>query len=213
MSTIDVFQRGACPSESKRMSQLRKPRIGHRSFWPLLALSSCLIAGCVDRSTEGKISVYTFFLWILIVAVLSGLALVAIGFFTRKKAPRWRAYVVMVFGVLVIVIVVPMMRLDRVEVDDEHFVSTHGLPWNRVRHDVRFDQLREIRVETTVTKSRTGGTRKNYALLCQSKSGATEKVPVGNLLEHAVGQIFVIARQKGVQVVGTEEMPESMLMQ
>jgi hypothetical protein len=175
-----------------------------------LPAASFLLAGCVDQSTNGKTSVYTFSLWILIVAVLGGLALIAIGFFTRKKEPTWRGYAVMVLGVLVIVLLIPMMRADRVEVDDDHFTSTHGLPWNRVRHDVRFDQLREIQIQVTETRSRSGGTRKSYVLYCQFKSGSSEAVPVGNVVEPAVGQILGIARRKGVQVVGAQQLPDSM---
>jgi hypothetical protein len=170
----------------------------------------CCLAGCVDRTTDGNTSVYTFSLWVLAVAVLVGLALMAIGLFTRNKPPRWRAYVLIVLGVLVIVLMVPMLRADRVEVDEEHFTSTHGLPWDRVRHDVRFDQLREVRVEVTETRSRRGGTRKNYALLCESTSGATEKVPVGNVMEAAVSQVLGIARKKKVPLVGVEQLPENM---
>ena len=208
MSTIDTFPHGAGPKASQRTFRLRNPLVKCR--WSLLALPLCLVAGCVDRTTDGKTTVYTFSLWILIAAVLGGLAVIAIGFFTRRKEPRWRAYVLMVLGVLAIAILVPMMRADRVEVDDEHFTSTHGLPWDRVRHDVRFDQLREIRVETTITQSRRGGTKKNYTLFCQSKAGGTEKVPVGNVMEGAVGQVLGIAHRKGVQLVGVDELPDTM---
>jgi hypothetical protein len=210
MSTTDTYHRGIRLKGSKETSRLLSSAIKRRCRWSLLALPLCFLAGCVDRSTDGKTSIYTFSLWILVVAVLGGLAIVTIGFVTRKKEPRWRAYVLVVLGVLVIAIMVPMMRSDRVEVDEEHFTSTHGLPWDRARHDVRFDQLREIRVEVTETKSRTGGTKKNYALLCQSKSGGVEKVPVGNVMEGAVGQVLGIARQKGVPVVGVEQLPEAM---
>jgi hypothetical protein len=176
----------------------------------LLALPLCFLAGCVDRTTDGNTSVYTFSLWVLAVAVLAGLALMAIGLFTRNKSPRWRAYLLIVLGVLVIAIMVPMLRADRVEVDEEHFTSTHGLPWDRARHEVRFDQLREVRVEVTETRSRRGGTRKNYALLCQTKSGGTEKVPVGNVMEAAVGEVLGIARKKKVPLVDVEKLPGPM---
>jgi hypothetical protein len=177
--------------------------------WLLLAPALCFLSGCVDRSTEGNTSVYTLSLWILGVAILGGLALIAIGFFTRKNPPRWRAYLPIVFGLALIVVGVPMMRLDRVEVDEDHFTSTHGLPWDRVRHDVRFDQLREIRIEVTETTNRYG-THLNYALICQAKSGPAERVPVGNVMEGAVSQILGIARQKGIPLVGVEELPASM---
>jgi hypothetical protein len=180
-----------------------------RYLFALLALPLFLLAGCVDRSTQGDTTVYTFALWTLGVAVLGGLALIAIGFFTRKKS-RWGAYLAMLLGVLVIAIMVPMMRSDRVEVNEDHFTSTHGLPWDRVRHDVRFDDLREVQVQVVETQSRTGGTRRNYNLLCQTKSGGEEKVPVGNVMEPAVGQVLGIARQKGARLVGVEQLPESM---
>lgn len=176
---------------------------------PLLALPFLLLTGCVDRTTNGGTTTYTFALWIVGVAVLLGLALIAIGYFTRKKGPVWKTVFVILLGVVVIAIGVPMMWLDRVEVDDEHFVSTHGLPWDRKTHDVRFDQLQGIQVEMVVTKQKNGAEKKSYTLQC-SKSGGGESVPVGNVMERAVGQILGNARKKGVPLTGVEQLPDHM---
>ena len=78
--------------------------------------------------------------------------------------PDGRAYLLMAFGPLVVGVVLPMMMSDRVEVDDDHFVSTHGLPWDRTRHDIRFEQLSGISVEVTETTTQKGRKKTGYVL-------------------------------------------------
>jgi hypothetical protein len=113
-------------------------------------------------------------------------------------------------GIAVLAIGPWMMLTDRVTVDDEHFTSSHGFPWDKTKHDVRFDDLKEIGFEMTERRSRRGGKSKSYAMLCQFKSGSMEKVPIGTCMEEASGQILGIARKKGVPLIGAEQLPENL---
>lgn len=181
----------------------------NRRLGSLFALSLFLLAGCIDRSTEGKTSVYTYSLWLVVTALLGGMSLIYIGFSPQPGEPRLRGYFIIVLGLVLMAVAVPLLRGDRVEVDTEHFTSISGPLWNRLHHDVHFKALREIRIEVTekVVRYQRG---KNYILVCRFKSGNEEKVPVGNLMQDAVGQILGIAEQRRISLVGVELLPEEM---
>ncbi len=191
------------------MFRLPEGKCKHASGLSLVAASLCLITGCIDRSTSGNSVIYTFSLWILGAIVLGGLALIGICLTVKKKG--WKTYVLMAVGLLVIVVGVPMMRSDRLEVDEQGFKSRHGLPWNPVEHNIRFDSLQEIRIQVTEKRvEQLGTTTESYALFCLSKSGSSEEVPVGDLMKAALRQILDNARKKGVRLLGTEQLPEDM---
>ncbi len=181
----------------------------NRRLGLLFALSFCLLAGCIDRSTEGKTSVYTYSLSLVVTALVGGMALIYFGFSPRPGEPRLRGYFSIVLGLVLMAVAVPALRTDRVEVDPEHFTSTHGPPWNLLHHDVHFKALREIRIEVT-EKAFRYQRRKDYALVCRFKSGNEEKVPVGNVMQDAVGQILSIAEQRRIRLVGVELLPQAM---
>lgn len=181
----------------------------NRRLGCLFALSLFFLAGCVDRSTEGKTSVYTYSLALVVTALLGGMSLIYFGFAPRPGEPRLRGYFHILLGLALMAVAVPVLRTDRVEVDNEHFTSTHGLPWNRLRHDVHFKALREIRIEVTERVVRYQR-RREYALVCRFKSGSEEKVPVGNVMGDAVGQILGIADQRRISLVGLELLPKAM---
>ncbi len=179
-------------------------------FWALSLFVLCLLSGCTERSTSGNTSVYTFATWALALPVLLGLFLIGVGFATRKKQP-WGSYGLMALGVFVPALGVPLMLMDKVEVNDEHFINTIGLPWDQKKIEIRFDDLREIQIQVIETQSKSQGTRISYKLACSTKSSGTpEIVPVGNLMDPALGQILGIAKKKGIRLVGVEQLPERM---
>lgn len=191
------------------MSQALNSSIFSRRLGLLFALSLCFLAGCVDRSTDGRTSIYMYSLWFVVTVLFGGVWLVYLGFTSRPSEPRWRAYRNIVLGLVIMAVTVPVHRADRVEVDKEHFLCTQGMPWNRHRHDVRFDALREIRIEETEYYRRFQR-RKDYTLICQLKSGNIEMVHIGIVMKGAVSEILGIARQKGISLVDVEQLPAEM---
>lgn len=175
----------------------------------LSAVSLCALAGCIDRAIEGQTNIYTYSLWLVMAALIGGMALIYFGSSPRPTEPRGRGYFGIVLGIGLIAVAVPVLRTDRVEVDKEHFTCTSGLPWSHVRYDVQFKAVREIRIETTEKSARSQG-RKNYNLICRFKSGKEEKVPVGIVMRDALKQILGFAEQRGVSLVGVEQLPQSM---
>lgn len=181
----------------------------NRRLGCLFALSLCVLAGCVDHTTEGKTSVYTYSLGIVIAALLGGMVLVYLGFSPQPKDPPFRGYFKILVGLGLMGVAVPVLRTDRVEVDNEHFTSTSGLPWNRLHHEVQFRALREIRIEVEEYVRRFER-RKTYTLRCQFKSGKVERVEVSMVMRDAVGQILGIAEQRRIRLVGLELLPKDM---
>jgi hypothetical protein len=171
-----------------------------------VALLACLATGCIAKTPDGDKTVYRFETWIACLPLVAGLALVAIGWFTRKNKP-WAAYVMIVLGPIIAAIGFPMMRADQTVVDGEHFESSHGLPWDRVTHNVRYADLRGVRVSYTTTRRR-GVENKSYTMSCLKKSGGEEKVPVGNVMEAAMPQILGLMHKQDVPIEYQEGVPQ-----
>jgi hypothetical protein len=102
-------------------------------------------------------------------------------------------------GPVVLALVAPAMYSDRVALDSEHFEARYGIWFSPQQHNVRFDDLSEIRfVETRDAKNRV-----NHELHCVYKSGHVTVVHVGDLTVKAVPEILERARAKGVPVLGS----------
>lgn len=185
------------------------PRM-RRRLWSLLAFSCCFLAGCIDRSSDGNTSVYSYSWWIIGLAVLGGVNVIYVGFKRPFNMPLLRGYFYIVVGMGFLAVGIPMLHAERVEVDSKHFTSCTGLvPGHRLHHDVPFEYLQEIRIEISELKFRFE-TEKVYTLRCQFKTGKVEKVSIGMLMRPAVGEILRIARQKRVPVVGEDLLPKEM---
>lgn len=175
----------------------------------LFALFFFFSAGCIDRSMEGKTSVYTYSLSLVIAALVGGMALIFMGFSAHPKEPQSRGYFKILLGLGLMAVAVPVLRTDRVEVDTEHFTSTSGLPWNRLHHDVHFKKVREIRIEVT-EQMRRFERRKSYTMRCQFNSGKVAKVDISMVMRDALGEILGNAERRGVSLVGVELLPKAM---
>ena len=175
--------------------------------WLLLACV-CLVAGCIDRTVSGGTTVFTFASWVLAVPVVVGLVLIGIGaVLVLSKKYIWGGIGLIVLGVGGIVFLVPMLAMTRVEVDDEHFVSTRGLPWAMSRDEEKFDDLANIEVEVTIHTRNGVENGRNYALICTRKSGQVTTVPLGDLMRGASSDILTRAKRKGVPMPGITALP------
>jgi hypothetical protein len=167
------------------------------------------VAGCIDRSQSGGTTVYTFASWVVCIPAVPGVALLAIGAFLvfGTKSYRWGGLGLITLGVACLAFFMPMLSISRVEVDDEHFVSVHGLPWAMSRDEEKFDELATIEVEETIETKNGVESGRSYALLCRRKSGQTNTVPIGDLMKGASSDILTRAKKKEVLMQGMEALP------
>jgi hypothetical protein len=174
------------------------------------AFASFLFVGCfgVDRKDDNGVSTYSFATWMLSLPILLGAFLAVVGLLTRKGTRAWISYVFLALGPLVALLGVPMMAMDRTVVDDEHFTSSHGLPWAREEFSHRFDEISSIDIDRIITKRQNGPESNSYFLDCKLKNGGNDRMQVGNVMESAVPQILGNAKKKGATIRGWERLPD-----
>jgi hypothetical protein len=161
------------------------------------ALAFCFLAGCYERVAQGNASVYQFAWWLGPLVIALGLLGIPLGWLLRRWSQKW-GFVLMGLAPVLIIIVAPAMYSDRVFIDDDHFEARYGFWFKPNVHNLRFDELREIR--NVEVPNNEGGT--NRELHCVSKTGQVSVVPKGNLVSRAVPEILERAKARGVPVVG-----------
>jgi hypothetical protein len=176
-----------------------------------IACASLLFAGCfgIERKDDNGVSTYSFAIWMLSLPIFLGAFLAVVGLLTRKGTRAWISYIFLVLGPLVALLGVPMMAMDRTVVDDEHFTSSHGLPWAREEYNHRFDEITSIDIERDVAVSQTGRESNTNVLNCKLKNGGSHRMQVGNVMESAVPQILGNAKKKGATITGWERLPDN----
>jgi hypothetical protein len=174
-----------------------------------LAIVFGALSGCTQRRKQGDETTYRFEWWIAPAVAAAGLASIPIGIFLCRRTPRWGnrwLLGVMMLTVLpgvILGIVAPGVRGDRVIVDSAHFETTFGLWFSPTREVVTFADLTAIDVRARTERTRVGR-RVTYDLFCKHKSGEMQIVPVGDLLSQAVDDILGRAQARGVGVTRIE---------
>jgi hypothetical protein len=159
--------------------------------------------GCVDRTASSDATTYDYAWWVPVVTLVSALAAFPIGLVLRNRRGRIGGGLLVLSPVLAF-LVFPMLLLDKVKVDAQHFEDRYGLWFMPSSHNVRFDDLREIRLVTYQQRTRRGGRTTRQKLVCIHKSGAPQDtVQLGTLVKEAAPEILRRAGEHGVTV--TEE--------
>src|SRR5262249_52478269 len=134
------------------------------------------LSGCYDRVVNGPESVYQFAWWVVPATIIGAVVLATLGWFIRKTRFARLGVACLIVAPLLVAVVTPAMYSDRVVIDDEHFTARFGFWISPVTHDVRFDDLSELR-HVAVPAER----GKRYELHCVSKTGSITAIPCGLL--------------------------------
>lgn len=89
--------------------------------------------------------------------------------------------------------------------NQEGFYSRHGFWWYPINHDIRFEELQEVRVVAEKRGGRGGGY--SYYLDCGFKSGNVDRVPLGDVMREALPEIAEQFRSHGVPVHIPPDLP------
>ena len=132
---------------------------------------------------------------------LIGVVLVPIGIAAFIQKKRLWGVILVLAGPIVAIGWAPGLYLDKVVVSEETLYSRHGFWWSPTIHNIRYDDLSNVRLGVDVTRGRRG--RKNYSYYfdCSYKSGKQERVPVGDLVKQALPEIGAHFAKHGVNVV------------
>ena len=160
------------------------------------ALLLCLLAGCYERVTDGNQTIYRFASWLGPVIITIGVVCLPLGWFLRGWNSTW-GWVLMIMGPLLVAFIAPAMYSDRVLIDDEHFEARYGAWFDPSVHNLRFQDLREIRyVGVADHRGRT-----KHEMHCIAKTGQATVVHSGDLVKFTVPEILARAKARGVVVV------------
>ncbi|MEM6328995.1 MAG: hypothetical protein AAF790_01975 [Planctomycetota bacterium] len=175
------------------MTNPARPRL----LLPLLLAGIALsISGCVKKAALDGASVYTMQWWVPTVGIAAAAAVTTLGWYKRKSSWRWM--IALIGAPIAGVAVVPGLFLDKVVVDDSHFALNTGFWFMPTEHDVAFADLSRIDYTMTESRGRRGRKKKRYYFECYSKSGSMERVPLGELMNEASGEILSKAEAAGV---------------
>jgi hypothetical protein len=156
--------------------------------------------GCVDRSVSGDQITYDYSWWVPVTVLLGSLVAFPLGLLLRKRSGR-AGVGLMILSPVLAILVFPAMLMDKVKVDSQHFETHYGLWFAPSRHNVRFDDLVEMRLVTYEERTRRGGRRTKQKLVCVHKSAAPQDtVHLGDLVRQAAPEIMDRAQAQGVAV-------------
>lgn len=136
--------------------------------------------------------------WTGALCIAGGVIAIPAGLVVFRKN-RWTGGLLVLGGLAVLGVLAPSMYADEPWVDADHFEARYGFWWSPTRHNIRFDDLREIQI-VAKTKMTRRGKQTSYELHCAKKSGGTEIVHVGTIMGEAGGEILDRAEEKGVPI-------------
>src|SRR5438270_1234766 len=117
-----------------------------RSLTMSIAAAALLVSGCYHRESRDGTAIYSFAWCVPAGGLVVGMASVASGWWLRHWGHRaggrvWIACAVLIFwGAILLLILVPGTYFDRVIVDSDHFETDYGFWWSPTHRNVRFDE-------------------------------------------------------------------------
>ena len=141
--------------------------------------------------------VYQYEWWVPLSAFLGGLVVTPIGWSLRERSARF-GWGLVIAGPIAAVVLAPSLFRDRAAVGAEGFHIRTGVWGLTTVQDVQFGDLKQIRVSSSTSFTRTGR-RTNYYLNCDKRNGESVKVPINSgVTEAAADAILVNASAHGV---------------
>ncbi|WP_020470778.1 hypothetical protein [Zavarzinella formosa] len=160
----------------------------HRLACVAVGMCCVLLGGCYQRAVEQDGIVYSFQSWGPALLIVAGLAAIPAGLVLFRKEKRFWGVLTMIVGPLLAGAVAPGMFMDRVIVNDDGFQSTHGFWWDKIVHNVRYDDLRQV-VVVVEEKTTRRGKSYSYYFDCSFKNAPQERIPLGDLMKQALPDI------------------------
>jgi hypothetical protein len=169
----------------------------NRSRWCLLIgmlVRSCA-AGCTKRVAEGDTVTHSFAWWVPVSVFVGGLVAAPAGWSILRKSNRW-GWGLLILSPVAVLVFFPGLLTDNLTIDAKQLSLKTDFWFMPTRHELRFDDVANS--DLTAQKRRTRrGSRTSYTLECRLKSGATQTVPVGDLMKAALPDVVDRLRSRG----------------
>ena len=161
-------------------------------------------SGCVRENVEGETHTFAYELWVSLSLLLGGLAATAGGWLWKSKTESQSNYVwvLLIGGPIAALGFAPSLFLERSVVDNEKLTINSGIWGQTATHELKLDNLRQIRIISEESRGRRGRKRTSYYMMCDRKAGETAKVSINNdVTEAAAGEFIEQAIEHGVPVL------------
>jgi hypothetical protein len=133
--------------------------------------------------------------------MLGGVAAFLVGWKFRTTSARF-GWGLLILGPVAAIFFAPSLFRDRATLDDTSFSLRTGIWGLTSVHEVKFDELKQVRIVSEEVRGRRGRRRTNFYLLCERNDGTTAKVPVNNrVAEAAAPHILQSVADHGIEVV------------
>lgn len=181
----------------------------NRRFCCVAAAFCCAcLAGCYRKTVEDGAIVYSFQPWVPLLTLVGGVVAVPVGIALYRGNNRTWGAACVILGPLAAGGLAPGMFQDHVRVDAEGFQSRHGFWFAPTVHNIRYADLDQVRVSFEEHRSLRRRRSYSYYFDCYFKSGAQERVPLGDIMRQALPEIAEQFRSHGVPVHIPPNLPD-----
>ena len=156
-----------------------------------IAAPIAFLAGCVQATSEGEATVFTYEWWVPVACILGGIALAVGGVLLRKRG-LW-AWIAVLGGLGLALILAPNLYCERVSVSPVGATLKVGFFFSPKTAEVTFADLKSISVTKTESRGRRGRKNVSYQLRCLKADGTTIEFPIGTLMEEGGVEAFIDA--------------------
>jgi hypothetical protein len=156
----------------------------------LSAILLVILGGCVQETTDGATQTFTYEWWVPLSVLLAGIVAAPAGWVLRNSSERL-GWALLILAPIAAIFFAPSLFRDRAMVDDSGFSVRTGIWGLTAVHEVKFDDLKQVRLISEEVTGRRGAKHTNFYLLCERKDGTSAKVPLNNTVSEAAAPHFV----------------------
>ena len=183
-------------------------KISSPHFVPLIA-GLALLSGCVEKSTQGDVSIFKYQLWVLLTMLVGGAVAIFISRLLPDRTDGWfrfvrKARLLLLIGGVLSIVGSTSCYFEKITVSPTEITDVTGL-WGSKTITIPIKEL----VNVELIKEDSGIGRKkstNYFLLCSFKDGSSVKYPLNNkTTEAALPDIVAVIKNAQVPIINTLE--------
>lgn len=158
------------------------------------------VSGCVRETVDNGERIFQFELWLPLVALLGGFALIPVGWMLRSVWARL-GWGLLLLGPIAALGFAPSLFMEKSVVRPDGFEVHTGI-WGLTAGDsANFADISRIRITAETSRTRRGGKSTTYYLNCDRKSGGSGKFPMGSdVTKAAAVAILEAAREHGIPI-------------
>lgn len=153
--------------------------LAQRWKFAALLLGFLLLTGCVNERESGDAKIYTIQMWVPLLILIGGIVAVPAGWLLRETSQRL-GWGLLILGPIAALGFAPSLFMDKTVVTPNEITVNTGIWGMTAHHNVKYDNLQQVRITSETTRGRRGSKNTSYYLTCDCKDGSNCKLPLGN---------------------------------